>query len=169
MSLQPSPICSALLRQLTTAGPPVSRLLMPWVYSWAMTPASMSLSRLTGRSGLTARVADTGAAALSVAPLSRLTITDGMVMVASAPPMVMGAPATLLATMTPAAPDAWALATFTVKLHWPRSTMAMLPAGTVNGSQPSPSGATPSLTTAVMPETEVVAESCGPKAAAVAG
>src|SRR5262245_8295136 len=44
-SLHPSPICSALFRQLTFAGPPVRRLEMPCVYSCAITPASRSESR----------------------------------------------------------------------------------------------------------------------------
>ena len=169
-SLQPSPICSWLFRQLTTLGPPVSRLLMPCPYSWAMTPASRSLSRCGGRSVLTDRTTSSGALFFISVPSSWLTITDGIVIVASAPPMPPGAPGTLLTTITPMAPAAWALATFTTKVHKPRSTMAMLPGGKpTNGSQPSLVGSVPSLATTAVPGTGPVSASCGPKAALEAG
>jgi len=67
-------------------------------------------------------------------------------MVLSVPPIAIGAPAMLLATMAILAPANWAFFTLMVKAQVPRSIMGMAPAGTENGSQPSPGSPTPSLT-----------------------
>ena len=56
-----------------------------------------------------------GRPALTVAPSAWLTMTAGIVIVGSTPPIVIGVPGALLATMTPTARAAWALATFTAK------------------------------------------------------
>ena len=95
---------------------------MPWPYSWAMTPESMSESRLMERVGSGARVAPNGWLALKRAAVQSLTITDGIVIVGSAPPRVTAGPGTLLTTMRATAPAAWAVAALTVKLQLPRSS-----------------------------------------------
>src|SRR6185503_12948148 len=73
-------------------------------------------------------------------PVLNVTITEGIVMVGSAPPMVPNAPAALLATITDVAPAFWAFFTFTTKPQVPRSTRAILPAiapALVKGEQAS--------------------------------
>ena len=79
-SLQPSPICSALLRQ-PRGLVPVRRFEMPWPYSWAITPESRSLSRFTGMSAgsmLSSVTFRPAAFAFSVSPSALKIITDGM-------------------------------------------------------------------------------------------
>src|SRR5262245_1967674 len=50
-------------------------------------------------------------------------------MLGSVPPIVIGAPATLFATIIAVAPADWAVAASCTKLHAPRSTSATAPAG----------------------------------------
>ncbi len=69
----------------------------------------------TGGGSLAAMPPVAGRPALTVAPSAWLTMTAGIVIVGSTPPIVIGVPGALLATMTPTARAAWALATFTAK------------------------------------------------------
>ncbi len=81
--------------------------------------------------------------ALSAAPSAWPTITAGMPNLRSRHrPCTNGAPATLLATIIPAAPAAFTLAALTTKSQVPRSTTTKLPAAT---------GATVSQASAVAP------------------
>jgi hypothetical protein len=97
------------------------------------------------------------------------------VIVGSLPPIVIGGPATLLATITATAPAFWAFFTLTVKVHAgaggggePRSTSAIAPAGKpTSGWQPSVGLALPSFTRTTSPATPVRVGS-GPNAAPVA-
>ena len=74
-------------------------------------------------------VASRGRFALKRLPLSRLTMADGMVMVGSAPPIVIGSPpAALLATITARAPAFCAFLTLITNVQKPRSSRAIFPA-----------------------------------------
>src|SRR5205807_8821643 len=79
----------------------------------------------------TSRVALTPEALAIVAPSAVSMNTEGMVIGGETPsgPMLMraGSPGTLLKTMAPMAPAAWALATFAWNLQVPRMISAMLP------------------------------------------
>src|SRR5918996_1793238 len=150
-----------------------ARLTLP-----RMTPVSWQ-ERL-GR-GLLRIVPVAGRPPLIVLPSASDTITDGMVIDGSVPPMAIGSPATLLAMMTATAPAFCAFFTFTVNVHAgaggggpPRSITAILPATSaafVSGLQPSvvdgPSALAGSSATTTAPETPV-AVTGGPNAALVA-
>src|SRR5882762_2967313 len=86
-------------------------------------------------------VAVTGRLARIRLPSGKVTRTDGMVMVGSAPPKPAGgAPAALSATTTAIAPAFCAFFTFTMNPQVPRVTSAMLPAtapALVRGEQAS--------------------------------
>ena len=101
-------------------------------------------------------------------PSASETITDGIVIVGSVLPIVVGGPATLLTTITAIAPAACALLTFWTKPQVPRSTSATAPAGKLtNGLQPSVGRALPSLTRTTSPA--IPARSgAGPNAAPLA-
>src|SRR5262245_27206183 len=128
-SLQPSPICSAFWRHETVAGPPVSRFDQPWPYSCAITPESRSESRSGAPPVPSEIVTSNGAFERNRLPSPWVTITDGIVMVGSAPPIAVAGPGALLATITISAPRSWAFLTFDTKVHTPRSISAILPAG----------------------------------------
>ena len=120
-------------------------------------PASKSLSIFWPWPELE-RVAPAGRAVRIVVPSVWLTITDGIVTVASVPPIVMGEPGTLFTITTARAPTFCAFLTLTVKLQAPRSMSATFPliAGPlINAPQPSLAAPLPSSTTTRLPETEV--------------
>src|ERR671918_138371 len=101
-------------------------------------------------------------------PSSCHIITDGITIPGSVPPMVIGAPATLLATIIAVAPAAWALFAFSTNVHVPRSTRAIAPAGNpTRGSQPSVVVSVPSSTRTTSPLMPV-SSGAGPKLAPVA-
>ncbi len=92
---------------------------------------SAAVNRVTLRPGMLA---------LKVLPSAKVTITEGMVIVASTPPMLPKAPAAELAMITATAPAFCAFLTLTTKPQVPRSIRAMLPAiaaALVSGEQPS--------------------------------
>jgi hypothetical protein len=82
-------------------------------------------------------VAVSGTFALNVAPSAWLIITDGIVIVLSAPAIAEGGCGLLLTTIANGAPALCAFFTLTVKLQRPRSTIGISPGATANGSQPS--------------------------------
>ena len=67
----------------------------------------------------------TGRFALKRSPVACETMSEGIVMVASVPPMMTGSPATLFATMAAMAPAFCAFFTLTTKSHEPRSRSAI--------------------------------------------
>src|SRR5919106_452161 len=104
-----------------------------------------------------------GRPALIVLPSSSEIIPDGIVIEGSLPPIRVGGPPTLLATITALAPAAWAFATLTVKLQLPRSASAMAPEGKpTSGSHASVVVPVPSFTSTMSPETPPAGDS-GPK------
>ena len=114
-----------------------------------MTPASRSESRSGAPPVPSATVAMKGRFALKRVPSSRLTITDGITMLGSAPPIPIGGPATLFTITTVAAPASWARLIFATNVHDPRSISAIFPDGFARkgsngcpdwyaGSQPRP-------------------------------
>ena len=65
---------------------------------------------------------------LIVLPSASVTITEGMVIVASPPPISTNTPVALLAMITPTAPAFCAFFTLATKVQVPRSMIAMRPA-----------------------------------------
>ena len=65
----------------------------------------------------------------NVFPSSSVTITDGIVIDGSAPPIAVAGPAMLFATITISAPRSSAFLTLPTNAHVPRSISAILPAG----------------------------------------
>ena len=94
-----------------------------------MTPASRSESRSGTPPVPSAIVTLNGTFALKSVPSSWLTITDGIRIAGLAPPMAVGGPAMLFATITMIAPFTSALRTFAWNSQLPRSMSAILPAG----------------------------------------
>src|SRR5688572_33464337 len=101
-------------------------------------------------------------------------MTEGIVIVGSAPPIVIGSPGALFATITATAPAFCAFLTFMVKPQVgppggdPRSTSAIAPAGKpTSGWQPRVGFALPSFTRTTGPATPA-AVGAGPNAAPVA-
>ncbi len=133
------------------------------MWPWPSAPAYWLRSR--------PRRAVAGRFARSFAPSESETSTDGIVMVASVPPMSIGDSLPLLsATITPVAPASCAFFTLTVKLQFPRSTRAILPvtAGAfVSALQAvvvDPAESAAAVAAMTCPETER-AEIAGPKLA----
>src|SRR5918999_3701695 len=113
-------------------------------------------------SGLLLTVPKAGRPALIVLPSSREIITDGIAIPGSVPPIVNGAPPALFATIIATAPASWALLAFTVKLHPPRSTSAMEPAGKpASGWHPAGVVPTPPFPRTTPPVTPVAAGAGG--------
>ena len=123
---------------------------MPWAYSWTMIPLSKSLSR---SAPLLASLTLTGRFALKRSPSARLIITEGIVIVGSAPPMAVAPPGTLLTTMAAMAPAFCAFLTLSTKAQLPRSTSAIRPGvNPTSGSQASVVDApVPSLPSSTVP------------------
>ena len=94
-----------------------------------------------------------------------VTMTDGIVIVASTPAMPPNAPAAEFAMSTPMAPAFWAFFTFTANPHVPRSIIAMFPATAaefVIAEQPSVvSGPAPSAASSARTTLPVVPASGG--------
>src|SRR5919106_3305084 len=119
--------------------------------------------------GVRATVPVAGTPALMVFPSASDTITEGIVMLGSVPPMVPGSPGALLTTMTATAPASWGLFAFWTKVHPPRSTSATAPAGKpISVWQPSVVVPLPSSTSTMSPETPS-SVGAGPNAAPLAG
>src|SRR5512134_2776202 len=78
-----------------------------------------------------------GSPALIVVPSACETCTAGIVIAGLAPPICVAGPGTLLTTTTALAPAFCAFCVFAWNSQLPRSTIAIAPAGKVNGSQPS--------------------------------
>ena len=105
-------------------------------------------------------------------PWSSVVFTDGIVIVASTPDIVVGGcPTRTFAMTAPIAPAFWAFLTLIVKLHVPRLISAIFPASAapfVIASQPSlTSGAMPSIamtTSAVVPVPVSAGPNCAPPA-----
>ena len=116
--------------------PPVSRVEIPWPYSWMTMPFSKSPSRTPGWVEDLWTLAAVPAAALSAAPSARLTLTAGMLTgpAACEPVRMPGAPSATAATTTALAPAAAAALVRTTLLHEPApvvrpSRTATKPAG----------------------------------------
>src|SRR5262247_3393501 len=139
-----------------------------FIASPRITPVSWHDRSGTAGSGAALTRPVAGRPPLMTVPSVCDTIADGMVMVGSLPPIVVGGPGTLLATITATAPAACALATFWTKLQVPRSTSSTAPAGKpTNGLQPCVGMALPSLTRTTSPGLPASVGS-GPNAAPLA-
>src|SRR5438067_277754 len=98
-----------------------------------------------------------------VFPSAWVTISEGMVMVASVPPMPPS-PGALLAMTTPMAPATWAVFTFEAKVQVPRSMRAILPLT----AAPFVSAEHPSAGTEATRDCGGTSNACGPNEAGAA-
>src|SRR4029077_14409991 len=118
----PTEVRSGLTARSTFVGP------------WLLKPARMSL--LAVINSLNTALADAVVApeARSAAPSFLPIMTAGRLSPKPAVrAMAVGSPATLLTTTPPTAPAAFALATFSLKVHAPRLTIASLPVRSPSG------------------------------------
>ena len=140
---QPSPICSSLLRQFELLAPPDKRVEIPCPYSCAMIPLSKSPSSCTRFPELCSVpliTVDASKALIIASPSICETMTAGIPIPGSFPPMVIGAPGTLFTIMTATAPAASAVSTFKINEQVPRLIIAIFPfkpPGFIKASQAS--------------------------------